>query len=116
MAIDCGGSLEVLEVEDNTPEEFARIERFGETDAPTPPCPQPIKVTLRPAAISGPAVVLPPNRFKFGRLKLNRKKGTGLLFVKSAWSRQAAGQGDLRADRRQAFTKTKKVHLKKSRP
>lgn len=79
MAIDCGGSLAVLEVEANPPfaERFARIERFGEADAASPPCAspvaEPIKVTL---------VQVPSNKFRFAGLIRNRRNGSAVLFVR----------------------------------
>jgi len=79
MAIDCGGSLAVLEVEADPPfaERFARIERFGEAGAASPPCTspplEPIKVTL---------LKVPPNKFRFAGLVKNRSNGTAVLFVR----------------------------------
>jgi sugar lactone lactonase YvrE len=64
MATDCRGALYVAETSTET-----RIERFGE--AGTPPCTPP---NPPPAGSSS-------NRFKFGKLKLNRRKGTATLTV-----------------------------------
>lgn len=79
MAIDCGGSLAVLEVEDNLPfeESFARVERFGESGSPTPPCAklpgEPIRVEL---------IRFPSNKFRFAGLVKNRRNGSAVLFVR----------------------------------
>ena len=65
MAADCRGALHVAEgTSTNT-----RIERFGE--AGTPLCVPP----------SPPPAGTPSNRFKLGKLKLNRRKGTATLTV-----------------------------------
>jgi hypothetical protein len=64
LAIDCRGALYVAEAADQT-----RIERFGE--AGTPPCTPP----------NPPPAGSPSNHFKFGKLKLNRRKGTATLTV-----------------------------------
>jgi sugar lactone lactonase YvrE len=78
LAIDCGGSLEVLEVEDNGVDEFARIERFGEPGSPVPPCAEPspgepIQVSL---------IRVPSNKFRFAGLVKNRRNGSAVLFVR----------------------------------
>jgi DNA-binding beta-propeller fold protein YncE len=74
VAADCGGGVYVSEEESG----FAHVERFGESGSALPPCPA---VAPPPATpIAAPAA--PSNRFKFGKLKLNRKKGTALLIVK----------------------------------
>jgi hypothetical protein len=79
LAIDCGGSLAVLEVEDNLPfaERFARIERFGEADAASPPC---ISPPLEPIKVS--LVRVPSNKFRFAGLIRNRRNGSAVLFVR----------------------------------
>lgn len=79
LAIDCGGSLAVLEVEADPPfaERFARIERFGEAGSPSPPCAspptEPIKVSF---------VRVPLNKFRFAGLVKNRRNGSAVLFVR----------------------------------
>jgi len=78
LAIDCGGSLEVLEVEDNSIDEFARIERFGEPGSQVPPCAaplpgEPIQVSL---------VRVPSSKFRFAGLVKNRRNGSAVLFVR----------------------------------
>jgi DNA-binding beta-propeller fold protein YncE len=65
LAIDCRGALYVSE----TVSDSNRIERFGE--AGTPLCVPP----------NPPPAGSPSNRFKFGKLKLNRRKGTATLTV-----------------------------------
>jgi DNA-binding beta-propeller fold protein YncE len=112
LATDCGGSVAVLEVEHDPPEaeRFARIERFGEADAPAPPCEEAEIAVVHPIRRPPPPspLVLPPNRFKFGRVKLNRRRGTGVLFVKVPgpgrlllrgggvrWVRRHAGRGGI---------------------
>jgi len=69
LAFDCRGALYVTEDAGG----FARVERFGEPGTALPPC-------TEAAPISSAAT--PSNRFTFGKLKLNRKKGTASLFVK----------------------------------
>jgi DNA-binding beta-propeller fold protein YncE len=69
LAFDCRGALHVAEGAGG----FARVERFGEPGTALPPC-----TSATPIA----APVTPSNKFKFGKLKLNRKKGTAMLFVK----------------------------------
>lgn len=67
----CGGNVYVSE-EDNG-DQFAQVRRFGEPGTLLPPCPppaQPIVVTVTPS-----------NQFKFGKLVLNKKKGTATLAV-----------------------------------
>jgi hypothetical protein len=80
MAIDCGGSLAVLEVEDSLPFEdsFARIERFGEPGSPVPPCAEPLPG--EPIQVS--LIRVPANKFRFAGLVKNRGNGTAVLFVR----------------------------------
>lgn len=73
VASSCGGNVYVSE-EDNG-DQFAQVRRFGEPATPLPPCASP----ATPAVI---VTVLPSNRFKFGKLVLNKKKGTATLTVK----------------------------------
>jgi sugar lactone lactonase YvrE len=75
LAIDCGGSLEVLEVEDNAVDNFARIERFGEFTAPVPPCEEkePVRVILR-------KTTTPRLRIS---IHLNRKRGTATALIRT---------------------------------
>jgi len=79
MAIDCGGSLAVLEVEDNLPfeESFARIERFGEPGSPVPPCAEPLREQIQVSLIR-----VPSNKFRFSGLVKNRRNGSAVLFVR----------------------------------
>lgn len=77
LAVDCFGSVYVAEQGAG----ISRVERFGEPATPPPPCPPPppppaISVSLVPAsaAIS--------NRFRLNRLRLNRRAGSALLFVR----------------------------------
>lgn len=78
LAIDCRGVLYVTEEAGG----FARIERFGESGTALPPCTAAVPITAV-------ALAAPSNKFKFGKLKLNRKKGTATLFV------QVPGAGKL---------------------
>jgi hypothetical protein len=77
VALDCRAALFVSEA--NTG--FARIERFGEPGTPSPSCVaspsvgEPIQVSLIP---------LPSNRLRFHGLKLNRRNGSAVLFVRVA--------------------------------
>ncbi len=70
LAFDCRGALYVAEESGG----FSRVERFGEPGTALPPC-------TSVAPIAAPATK-PSNKFKFGKLKLNRKKGTAILVVK----------------------------------
>ena len=67
VAIDCRGAVYVSELSGP----FSRIERFAEADE-TAPCP--VSPQTNPPA-------RPSNRFRFARLKLNRRKGTATLIV-----------------------------------
>ncbi len=79
LAFDCRGALHVAEEAGG----FARVERFGEPGTALPPC-------TAAAQIAAPVVTATPsNKFEFGKLKLNRKKGTATLFV------QVPGAGKL---------------------
>jgi hypothetical protein len=75
VGVDCRGA--VYAVEENV--SFARVERFGESGTAPPPCtdaaPALVKVSLLPVARVS-------NRIRFNRLKLNRRNGTAVLFVK----------------------------------
>lgn len=75
LAVDCRGALYVTE----ELADFARVERFGEPGTALPPCtnaaPASVKVSLLPV----PRI---PNGIRFNRLKLNRRNGTAILFVK----------------------------------
>jgi len=73
LAIDCGGGLQVLEVEDQAVDNFARIERFGEFTDPVPPCEEkePVRVTLRKTS---------PPRLRV-RIRLHPKLGTATASV-----------------------------------
>lgn len=64
VAVESGGSVLVAEEGEGMGNTFARIERFGFVpDPPAPPAPP----------------VAPSNKFKFGKLKLNKKAGTATL-------------------------------------
>lgn len=72
VAVDCTGS--VLVAEEATG--FARVERFGEPGAPS--CAPP-----KPAPPAPPRALVPPsNQFNVGRLKLNKRAGTGTLLIR----------------------------------
>jgi DNA-binding beta-propeller fold protein YncE len=75
LAVDCRGALYVTE----ELAAFARVERFGEPGTALPPCtdatPASVKVSLLPVARVS-------NRIRFNGLKLNRRSGTAVLFVK----------------------------------
>jgi DNA-binding beta-propeller fold protein YncE len=75
LAVDCGGSVEVLEVEDQVIDEFARIERFGEFSSPVPPCEEkePVRVILRKTAHP---------RLRIS-IHLNRKRGTATALIRT---------------------------------
>lgn len=73
VASPCGGNVYVSE-EDNG-DQFAQVRRFGEPGTLLPPCVSP----ATPAVI---VTVLPSNLFKFGKLVLNKKKGTATLSLK----------------------------------
>lgn len=78
LAVDCRGALYVTEEAGG----FARVERFGESGTALPPCTAAVPITAV-------ALAAPSNKFKFGKLKLNRRKGTATLFV------QVPGPGKL---------------------
>jgi DNA-binding beta-propeller fold protein YncE len=69
VAIDCRGAVFVVEQGNN----FARVERFGEPGTAIAPCSLPLATPI--------AAVGSSNRIKFDKLKLNKKKGTAVLFV-----------------------------------
>jgi DNA-binding beta-propeller fold protein YncE len=70
VAEACRGGLFVAE----STAGVSRVERFGEADAFTPPCP-----TAPPAPIL--ARLVPSNYFALGRLRRNRHRGTAALAV-----------------------------------
>jgi len=70
VAVDCHGAVYATE----ETVDFARVERFGEPGTAAPPC--------LPAAAPIAAPASPSNRFRFGKLKRNLKKGTALLIVR----------------------------------
>jgi hypothetical protein len=65
IAIDCHGAVYVAEDTGKA----NRVERFAERGTPAPPC----------ATNNAPPA--PSNRFKFLRLKLNKKRGTAILAI-----------------------------------
>jgi NHL repeat len=72
LAVACQGNVFVVEKE--VP--VALVERFGEPGTPAPPCakaPEAVHVTTIPAVVS---------RLRFNRLKLNRRNGSAVLFVR----------------------------------
>ncbi len=78
VALDCQGAVFVVEQSF----EFARVERFGEPG--TPHCVPPRREPVTPLHLAGtpaPPLALPDSKFQFGKLVLNRKRGTGTLFV-----------------------------------
>lgn len=78
VAPACGGNLFVIS--EDVGDAFSRVERYGEPGAPVPPCakaPESVSVTLIP-------FTLPSNRIRFKRLKLNRRNGSAVLFVRVA--------------------------------
>lgn len=79
LAVDCGG-VEVLEVEDQVVEEFARIERFGEAGASTPPCTAAKPTTEAEPGSPGLRMRPPPGHLGFV-VKLNRRRGTATVSV-----------------------------------
>jgi DNA-binding beta-propeller fold protein YncE len=76
IALDCRGAVYVSEQGTGV----ARVERFGEAGTAAPPC------TDEPAVvpISAPAVPVlrVSNRIRFNGLRLNRRSGTAVLFVR----------------------------------
>lgn len=70
VASACAGNLFVVQAA------LARVERFGEPGTPAPPCakaPEAVSTTLVPTVVS---------RLRFNRLKLNRRNGSAVLFVR----------------------------------
>jgi NHL repeat. len=80
VAIDCRGAIYAVEAVNSLL--FARVERFAEPDtalAPCPPPPAPPTVPVKPPPTT--AIGKPLNQFSFGKLTLNKKKGTAILAV-----------------------------------
>lgn len=78
IAFDCRGAVFVAE----QGLALARVERFGEPGTPrcsTPPRTEPVTPLHR--SPPPPLVAFPDSKFQFGKLVLNRKRGTGTLFV-----------------------------------
>ncbi|MET0306688.1 MAG: NHL repeat-containing protein [Solirubrobacterales bacterium] len=76
VAPACGGNLFV--VSEDIGDSFSRVERYGEPGTPVPPCtkaPESVSVSLIP-------FTSPSNRIRFNRLKLNRRNGSAVLFVR----------------------------------
>jgi sugar lactone lactonase YvrE len=71
IALDCRGAVHVVEEDFD----FSRVERFGE--AGTPPCAE-LSTDDDDEFFARP----PSNRFRFGRLVLNRGNGRAVLFVR----------------------------------
>jgi len=100
LAFDCRGALHVAEQASG----FARAERFGEPGTASASC-------AEAALIAAPVTAPPSNKFKFGKLKLNRKKGTAALFVRVPGSgKLVLGGKGVRKVKRQA-RKAGKVKL-----
>jgi sugar lactone lactonase YvrE len=76
LAFDCRGALYVAEWSF----ELARVQRFGEPGTPPPPCSEPVAPISLPASAPVP-VASPESRFQFGKLVLNRWRGTATLYV-----------------------------------
>ncbi len=69
VATACAGNVFVVEAG------LARVERFGEPGTLAPPCVEaPVIPTLVPLSA--------PSRLRFNRLKLNRRNGSAVLFVR----------------------------------
>lgn len=78
IAFDCRGAVYVAEQGPG----LARVERFGEPgtarcSASVPR--EPVRPLVQPHV--PPPAALPESKFQFGKLVLNRKRGTGTLFV-----------------------------------
>ncbi len=75
IALDCRGAVYVSEQGTGV----TRVERFGEAGTGVPPCTEPAA-----APISAPAVPVlrVSNRIRFNGLRLNRRSGTAVLFVR----------------------------------
>jgi DNA-binding beta-propeller fold protein YncE len=73
VALDCRGAVYVSSQGENGQggEKFGHVERFGEAGTPPPPC----------TATRGPSPPRPSSAFRFGKLVLNRMKGTATLAV-----------------------------------
>lgn len=84
VAVDCQGGIWTAEAASA----ISRVQRFGEAGTPNPPCQASAPITSS-VNLSEPAKSQPPaappassNVIKFGKLKLNKKKGTATLTVK----------------------------------
>lgn len=70
----CDGNLFVIS--EDAGDNFSRVERYGESGTPAPPCPKGpgvVQVTLIPTTVP---------RLRFNRLKLNRSNGSAVLFAR----------------------------------
>ncbi len=104
VAVDCTGA--VLVAEEATG--FARIERFGEPGAPSCAPPKP------PAPMPPTALREPSNQFNVGRLKLNKRAGTGTLLIRvpGPGTVLLKGSGVKRVKRRAARAKVVKLPVR----
>jgi DNA-binding beta-propeller fold protein YncE len=71
LARDCSGAFFVSDYDGAA--DSSKVRRYGEPGTALPPCPPPV-VPI--------ATVVPSNNFKFGKLKLDKKKGTATLTIK----------------------------------
>lgn len=71
VARDCRGAFFVSDYDGGA--DSSKVRRYGEPGTALPPCPPPPVVPI--------ATVVPSNKFKFGKLKLNKQKGTATLAV-----------------------------------
>jgi NHL repeat-containing protein len=76
FAFDCRGALYVSEWAAG----LARVERFGEPGTAPPPCSEPVPPIAHPSP-EPELVAAPESKFQFGKLVLNRRRGTATLFV-----------------------------------
>ncbi|HEX3240407.1 MAG TPA: NHL repeat-containing protein [Solirubrobacterales bacterium] len=72
LARDCRGAFFVSDYDGGL--DSSKVRRYGEPGTALPPCPPPATPIL--------VTVTPSNIFKFGKLKLNKQKGTATLVVK----------------------------------
>lgn len=109
IAVDCNGAVFVGEYDEGVSADSVRVERFGE---PGTPLPSSCGVPSGPSPLE--PVAKPSNRFKFGKLKLNRRKGTATLLVSvpGAGKLVLRGKGLKKATRAARRAGTVKLPLK----
>ncbi len=94
LAVDCTGALVAVSEYFHAPE-AAQVTRLGEAGGQQPPCASPPPPPAPKTSTSPPPPGPPSSKFSFGKLALNRKKGTATLDIKvpGPGSVKLAGEG-----------------------